>query len=76
MGAVLGKHHVKITTERSESLPAEAGQEDEAGSDGLVEKHYPEVLPARYHSAAAGNPEMTVEVVAGENSIDFSLTSE
>lgn len=75
-GTVLGKHEVKIRTERTETVKAEPGQEGDADDEGLVEIYHPEILPARYHSEAIGNPEMTVEVCSGENTIDFPLTSE
>ena len=62
-GAVLGKHDVAIRSFR-DPVSAEGDQPGVEGRD--------ELLPARYHE----NSELTAEVAAGSNTIDFTLTSE
>ena len=57
-GAVVGPHTVRITTEDR--------IENEATGETRVVR---ELLPARYHARS----ELTAEVAAGENMIDFSL---
>lgn len=66
-GAKIGKHLVSISTyqEGDPGAPDPEGQETR-----------PERVPARYNINAADNEEMTVEVTAGSNTIDFSLSSE
>ncbi len=61
LGAVAGRHKVKITT----------FQEGDRDADPPIKKS-PEILPDRYHGAS----ELTAEVVASkDNQIDFSLTA-
>ncbi len=59
-GAVVGPHTVRITT-------ADRIENQETGDVRVVR----ELLPARYHARS----ELTAEVAAGENVIDFSLES-
>lgn len=61
-GALTGKHNVMITSAREQS-----GGE---GDQPLVEGRN-ELLPPRYNE----NSTLTKEVKAGENTIDFTLTS-
>ncbi|WP_238388836.1 carboxypeptidase-like regulatory domain-containing protein [Roseimaritima ulvae] len=61
-GALIGAHKVVITTERATS-----GGE---GSEPLVEGRK-EILPAKYNEAT----ELTAQVEAGSNTIDFDLQS-
>lgn len=63
MGAVIGTHVVRISTRRAVS-------EDDNG------KSIPgasETIPAEYNIGAAKNPDMSREVKAGPNTIDFAL---
>jgi len=59
-GAVVGKHTVSITTKRSQSG-------GEGGAPLIAARK--EVLPAKYHTAT----ELTRDVIAGANRIDFEL---
>jgi hypothetical protein len=59
-GAVVGRHRVEIRT----------GGEGRDADGNLVET--PELLPARYHARS----ELTADVSAGDNRLDFSLVTE
>ena len=61
-GAMLGKHKVTITTQK----PASGGEGDEPAVRGREE-----LLPAKYHAES----ELTADVQAGPNTIDFALES-
>ncbi len=61
-GAAIGAHVVRITSARGSS-----GGE----GDGPLVKARPELLPAKYHAKST----LTAEVAAGNNEIDFDLTS-
>ena len=58
-GAVVGRHRVEIRT----------GGEGRDADGNLVET--PERVPARYHATS----ELLVEVVAGDNTLDFTLVT-
>lgn len=62
-GAMLGKHKVAIRSEREPVL----GEGDTPSVEARKE-----LLPAKYHEQS----ELTADVVAGSNTIDFQLTSE
>ena len=63
LGAPLGEYVVKISTFR-------------AGYDnGTVHPSEPEQVPAKYNVKAKANPDMTREVAAKRNTIDFELSS-
>lgn len=66
-GAKLGRHQVQISTYQ---------EGDPAVEEPEFQEPKPERVPARYNVNAADNPELSVEVTAGSNTIDFSLSSE
>lgn len=59
-GALLGHHHVRITTGR----PTSGGEGDEPSIPAVQEK-----LPEKYHSRS----ELSANVVVGTNEINFNL---
>ena len=71
-GAKVGKGVVRISTVAAseESYGAEGGQ----GSEGDSEEHT-DVIPPKYNSEAADNPEMQIEVKPGSNTFDFTVTT-
>ena len=60
-GAVVGLHSVRITT----------GQAASTSEGKVVQAAVPEKLPARYNSKS----ELTADVTAGDNEVDFTLES-
>jgi len=62
-GALIGSHHVMITS-------AVQPFSDESG-EGKDRKGRPEILPDRYHSKST----LKADVKAGSNTIDFGLSS-
>lgn len=62
-GAMIGSHLVKISTQRT------AGEDEEGNPLPPVE----EKVPVEYNIEAAKNSEMTKEVKAGSNEINFDL---
>lgn len=64
-GATLGKHRITISTFVQGDSEAE-----QAEGEGI--KGSPEKVPAKYNSST----ELSREVVAGDNTIDFELSSE
>lgn len=61
-GAVLGKHIVRIST----GLP----------DDGDLQSAVEEKVPRKYNRDAATTPQMQVEIVAGNNELNFDLDSQ
>lgn len=74
MGASLGKHKVTISTGEGEAMVYPEGVDPDTLNEAEQRKYASEQkdLPARYNAKT----ELTAEIVAGENTHDFKLTSD
>ncbi len=68
-GAKVGKNLVTISTPNAGEAPEDCSKIEEGGGTA-------DPIPPRYNTLAVDNPEMTVEVKPGDNTINFPLTSD
>ena len=72
-GAVLGPHHVSVSKQAPDPAFKPTKEQQEMLKEGDFLIPLVELIPSRYQGRAS---ELTAEVTAGRNTLDFALTSE
>ena len=71
-GAKLGKGFISITSIQEAKEGEGYGEEDDGG-EGYAEDAGDPLIPAKYNTEAASNPEMQVEIKKDGNTFDFKI---